>query len=169
MTEAITFEEAIALTQNLLTQLEQVSEPEIQATITTLVSTENGARGFFVTYLTADSLFADQPSDAVINALQTSPAIVSELLVKNLAMSASMAIAHRRTANEAMARGSDRVQRRTADLIQHVQMPEVTQKAAQLKASAETGVGEYQTFLERWGYDAEQRQRIAQVMGEAKY
>lgn len=165
MTEAITFEQAIALTQNLLTQLEQVSEPEIQAAITTLVSTENGARGFFVTYLTDDRPFADQPSAAVIKALQTSPAIVSELLVKNLAMSAGMAIAHRRNTNEAMAQGSDRVQRRTADLIQRVQMPEVMQKAAQLQASAETGVGEYQTFLERWEYDAEQRQRIAQVMG----
>ena len=164
MTEAITFEQAIALTQNLLTQLEQVSETEIQATITALMSTENGARGFFVTYLTADRPYADQPSDAVIRALQTSPTVVSELLVKNLAMSASMAIAHRRTANEAMAQGSDRVQRRTTTLIQRVQMPEVTQKAAQLQASAETGVGEYQTFLERWGYDAEQRQQIAQVM-----
>ena len=79
-------------------------------------------------------------------------------------MSASMAIAHRRTANEAMAQGSDRVQRRTTVLIQRVQMPEVMQKAAQLQASAETGVGEYQTFLERWGYDAEQRQQIAHVM-----
>jgi hypothetical protein len=166
MTEAITFEQAIVLTQNLLTQIGQVqvSEPEIQATITTLVSTNNGARGFFVTYLNDDRPFADQPSDAVIQALQTSPAIVSELLVKNLAMSAGMAIAHRRTANEVMARGSDRVQRRTADLIQRVQMPEVVQKAAQLQASAETGVGEYQTFLERWGYDTEQRQRIAEVM-----
>ncbi len=165
MTEAITFEQAIALTQNLLNRLEQVSEPEIQAAITTLVSTDNGARGFFVTYLTDDRPFADQPSDAVIRALQTSPAIVSELLVKNLAMSAGMAIAHRRNANEAMAQGSDRVQRRTTGLIQRVQMPEVAQKAAQLQASAETGVGEYQTFLERWEYDAEQLQRIVQVMG----
>lgn len=166
MTEAVTFERAIALTQNLLVQLEQgLPEPEIQAAITTLVSTENGARGFFVTYLTDDRPFADQPSDAIIQALQTSPAIVSELLVKNLAMSAGMAIAHRRNSNEDMAQGSDRVQRRTANLIQRVQLPEVAQKSAQLQASAETGVGEYQTFLERWGYDAEQRQQIAQVMG----
>lgn len=173
MTEAITFEQAIALTQNLLTQLEPVSEPvsepEIQAAITTLVSTNNGARGFFVTYLTDDRPFADHPSNAVIEALQTSPAIVSELLVKNLAMSTGMAIAHRRSANEAMAQGSERVQRRTANLIQRLQMPEVAQKAAQLQVSAETGGGEYQTFLERWGYDAEQRQQIAQAMAGTKH
>ncbi|NJR39735.1 MAG: hypothetical protein HC781_14075 [Leptolyngbyaceae cyanobacterium CSU_1_4] len=166
MTDAITFEQAIALTQTLLTQMEQLSEPEIQAAITTLVLTQDGARGFFVTYLTDDRPLADQPTNAVVKALQTSPALVAELLVKNLAMSTAIAIAHRRNSNEVMARGSDRVQRRTTALIQRVQMPEVAEKAAQLQASAETGGGEYESFLERWGYDTEQRQRIAQVMGE---
>jgi hypothetical protein len=165
MTEAVTFEQAIALTQDLLTQLPDLSEPEIQATITHLVGTENGARGFFVTYLTDDRPFADQPSPAVLQALQTSPEIVSELLVKNLAMSASMAVAHRRNGKEEMAAGSDRVQRRSVNLIQQIQMPEVTQKAAQCHVSATTGEGEYQGFLERWGYDTAQREKIAEVMG----
>jgi hypothetical protein len=165
MTEAVTFEQAIALTQDLLEKLPDLSELEIQASITNLVGTENGARGFFVTYLTDDRPFADQPSPAILQALQTSPEIVSELLVKNLAMSASMAIAHRRNGNEEMAQGSDRVLRRSVKLVQGVQMPEVEEKAAQLRSSAIAGQGEYQAFLERWGYDAEQRQKIAEVMG----
>jgi hypothetical protein len=165
MTEAVTFEQAIALTQDLLEKLPDLSELEIQASITNLVGTENGARGFFVTYLTDDRPFADQPSPVVLQALQTSPEIVSELLVKNLAMSASMAIAHRRNGNEEMAQGSDRVLRRSVKLVQGVQMPEVEEKAAQLRSSAIAGQGEYQAFLERWGYDAEQRQKIAEVMG----
>jgi hypothetical protein len=165
MTEAVTFEQAIALTQDLLEKLPDLSEPDIQASITNLVGTENGARGFFVTYLTDDRPFADQPSSAVLQALQTSPEIVSELLVKNLAMSASMAIAHRRNGQEDMAQGSDRVQRRSENLVQGLQMPEIGKKAAQCRASATTGEGEYQAFLERWGYDAEQRQKIADVMG----
>jgi hypothetical protein len=165
MTEAVTFEQAIALTQDLLEKLPDLSESEIQASITNLVGTENGARGFFVTYLTDDRPFADQPSPAVLQALQTSPRIVSELLVKNLAMSASMAIAHRRNGKEEMAQGSDRVLRRSVNLVQGVQMPEVGEKAAQLRSSAMAGEGEYQAFLERWGYDAEQRQKIAEVMG----
>jgi hypothetical protein len=165
MAEALTFEQAIALTQELLAQMPDIPEPELQATITHLVSTQNGARGFFVTYLTDDRPFADQPSAAVVQALQTSPEIVSELLVKNLAMSASMAIAHRRNGKEEMAQGSERVQRRSENLVQQLQMPEVMEKAAQCQASAASGTGEYQEFLDRWGYDAEQRQKIADVMG----
>jgi hypothetical protein len=167
-TPAVTFEQSIALAQDLLDQMPTLSESEIQAAITALVSTSNGARGFFVTYLTDDRPTADQPTDAVIQALKTSPAVVSELLVKNLAMSAGMAIAHRRANKEDMAQGSDRVQRRTANLIERLQMPEVAQKAAQLGDSAAAGGGEYQDFLDRWGYDAEQRQKIGQVMEKFK-
>jgi hypothetical protein len=166
---AVTFEQAIDLTQSLLTQMQQapLSEADLEAVISALVCSENGARGFFVTYLSDERSLADHPSDAVIRALQSSPEIVAELLVKNLAMSSAMAIAHRRNQNEAMAEGSDRVQARTADLIERVQLPQVTQKAQQLQESAATGSGEYRAFLDRWGYDAEQRQVIRQMMERA--
>ncbi|NJO40659.1 MAG: hypothetical protein HC769_12085 [Cyanobacteria bacterium CRU_2_1] len=164
--DTLTFEEAIVFTRSLLAQMEQnnLSEVETEAALASLVSRENGARGFFVTYLTDDRPFADQPSDAIVRALQSSPEIVAELLVKNLAMSAAMAITHRRNQNEDMAQGSDRVQRRTAHLIQRVQLPEVSQKAQMLYNSAKTGAGEYQGFLDRWGYDVEQRQAIQEVI-----
>lgn len=166
---AVTFEQAIAITHALLAEIEQgnLSEAEIEAAIASLVSSENGGRGFFVTYLTDERSLADQPSPAVVNALRSSPTIVAELLVKNLAMSSAMAIAHYRNQNEVMAQGSNRVQRRTTDLIQQVDLPEVAQKAQQLQESAATGIGEYQGFLDRWGYDAEQRQQIEAVVKAA--
>jgi hypothetical protein len=145
-------------------QQNQLSEAELEAALAALVSSENGARGFFVTYLSDDGSLADQPSAAVIRALQSSPDIVSELLVKNLAMSSAMAITHRQNQNEAMARGSDRVQSRTLNLIQQVDLPEVAKKARRLRESAATGIGHYQAFLDRWGYDAEQRQVIYRQM-----
>lgn len=160
--EAITFEQAIHLTHTLLAEMEagNLSNAAIESTLSDLVSSENGARGFFVTYLTNDRTLPDQPSPPVVRALQSSPEIVAELLVKNVAMSTAMAITHRRNQNEEMAQGSDRVQRRTAKLIQLVQLPQVTEKASKLQASAATGTGEYQPFLDRWNYDAEQRQAI---------
>lgn len=165
----ITFEQAIHLTHAVLSRIESgnLSETEIESTLTDLVSSENGARGFFVTYLTNDCPFADHPSEATIRALQASPNIAAELLVKNVAMSTAMAITHRRNQNEAMAQGSERVQRRTAHLIQLVQLPEVSQKAEQLQQSAATGTGEYQGFLDRWKYDAEQRQAIQAALQTA--
>lgn len=163
---AITFEQSIHLTHALLVQMEtgNLSEAAIESTLTDLVSSENGARGFFVTYLTNDRPFADHPTPAVVHALKSSPEIVSELLVKNVAMSTAMAITHRRNQKEEMAHGSDRVQRRTAQLIRLVQLPQVAQKAAELQQSAATGVGKYQAFLDRWNYDAEQRQAIQQAV-----
>lgn len=164
--ELITFEDAIALTQSLLDRMEQgeLSDGELQESIASLASSETGARGFFVTYLSDSRPFVDHPSEAIIQALHTSPDIVAELLVKNLAMSSAMAITHRRNQDEAMAEGSDRVRSRTADLIQRLQLPQVAQRAKKLHESSITGEGDYHAFLKRWGYDAEQREVIRQAM-----
>ncbi|MGB7442479.1 MAG: hypothetical protein WA919_15555 [Coleofasciculaceae cyanobacterium] len=164
--EEVTFEGSQALTQSLLTQIEagEISQPEAGEAIASLVKTENGARGFFVVYLTSEGSLADNPSPEIIQALQASPDTVAELLVKNLAMSAAMAFIHRRDGNQEMARGSDRVKSRTISLIQKAELPQVTELAAQLRESALTGEGTYKTFLQRWQYNAEQREIISQVL-----
>ncbi|MGI0489160.1 hypothetical protein ACN4EK_27425 [Pantanalinema rosaneae CENA516] len=164
--EAISFEQAIAVTQALLEQMaqEELSSSEIELVLRALVSTENGARGFFVTYLSDDRPFADYPNPAIVNALKTAPAIVAPLLIKNLAMSTAMAITHRRNQHEDLAQGSDRVRARSAQFIQLLQLPELQTHAQHLWHSLTTGTGEYQTFLERWSYDAEQRQAMQQAL-----
>ncbi|MGB5963631.1 MAG: hypothetical protein WBG73_23545 [Coleofasciculaceae cyanobacterium] len=162
--ESVTFEEAIALTQSLMSQIETGSPQETEEAIAQLVKTEAGARGFFVTYLTSEGTFADSASPEVIQALQTSPDIVAELLVKNLAMSTATAIAHRRDNNEQMAQGSDSVRMRTTRLIEQLELPKVRELALKLRESAVTGAGSYKTFLQTWGYDAEQRQVICQAL-----
>lgn len=165
---AVSFAEAIALTQTLLDSLEQstVTATALEATVRALVGSENGARGFFVTYLSDDRPLADLPAPALMAALRTSPAIVAPLLVKNLVMSTAMAITHRRNQDEAMARGSERVRSRTAQIIQQLQLPQVRIEAQQLAGAIETKTGAYQTFLERWGYDLQQQQAIQQVLEE---
>lgn len=162
--ESVTFEEAIALSQSLMSQIETASPQETAENIAQLVKTEAGARGFFVTYLTSEGTFADSASPEVIQALQTSPDIVAELLVKNLAMSTATAIAHRRDNNEQLAQGSDNVRRRTTRLIEQLELPKVRELALKLRESAVTGAGTYKTFLQTWGYDAEQRQVICQAL-----
>ena len=165
--ESVTFEEAIAFTQSLLNQTAtDKSQQAIAETIAQLVKSENGARGFFVTYLTSDNPLADNPSPEVVQALQSSPTIVAELLVKNLAMSAAMAISHRRKGNEEMAQGSDRVRSRTTHLINQVKLPQFPELAQALRESAITGEGSYKTFLQRWNYDTEQRQVICQAIAQ---
>ncbi|MBW4575929.1 MAG: hypothetical protein KME08_11665 [Aphanothece sp. CMT-3BRIN-NPC111] len=162
----ITFKDAIALTESLIKQMEagELPEAEIKAAIATLVKTENGARGFFVTYLTSDSSLADDPSEAVVQALQSSPEIVAELLAKNLAMSAAMTLTHSRQDNEEMAQSSERVRDRTTHLIKKVDLASVYDRCRKLLESAATGEGNYKAFLERWGYDTQQRQLMCQAL-----
>lgn len=164
--ENVTFEEAIGITQRLLSQIEagDLSEAEIKATIGNLVQTQNGARGFFVTYLSDPRSLADRPSEAIIHALESSGEIVAELMVKNAAMSSAMVVHHRRNQNEEMAASSERVRSRSVHLIQALNIPSLQPMVQQLIESAKTGVGDYQSFLERWGYDAEQREAIVHAL-----
>lgn len=164
-TETVTFEEAISLTQSFLSEVEAgtLSESEIETVLTSLVKTENGARGFFVTFLTDHRPLADTPSAAVLLALQTSPEIVAPLLVKNLVMSSAMVIHHGRGGNQEMAASSARVRLRSAYLIKQLKGPGLQAQIQEMLASLTTGEGSYQEFLQRWGYDQGQRQ----VMREA--
>lgn len=160
------FPDAIALTQTLIDRSGDLADAEIESVTANLVATENGARGFFVTYLSDDRSLADHPSAAIVTALRSSPDIVSELLVKNLAMSAAMAVYHRRNQDESAAAGSDRVQRRSLHLIRLLDLPQMRDLAQKLHESAATGRGEYKAFLDRWNYDAEQRQVIEQTVSQ---
>ena len=161
---SISFENAIQQTQDLLSQIEFLDAKTITQKFTELVSTENGARGFFVTYLTSDLSHTEYPSLEVITALKTSPIFVNELLVKNLAMSTAMVIYHRSQGDKENAQGSEKVQEKTGQLIKQLLSPALGEKLQQLATSLNTGQGEYQAFLELWGYDNCQRQAIAEIV-----
>lgn len=163
--QPMTFEEAIAYTETLLSRSD-LNDAQLQVEITNLVKTANGARGFFVCFLTGEWELADNPSPAIIQALHAAPNAIAELLVKNLAMSTAMAITHRRNGDEAQAQSSDRVAKRTAILIEKVDLSEVQAIATQMQDSAKTNAGEYAAFLEKWGYDEEQKQAIAKVLNK---
>ncbi|MGQ4649499.1 hypothetical protein [Lyngbya aestuarii] len=164
--EEVTFEDAISFAQSLVNQMAagDISQPEAAEAIASLVKSKESARGFFATYLTSEGTLADHPSPEIIQALQSSPETVAGLLVKNLAMSAAMAVAHRRDNNEEMAQGSDRVRLRTTHLIEKVELPQLREQAEQLRESAVTGEGNYKAFLQRWEYDAQQREVICQAL-----
>ncbi|MDJ0661373.1 MAG: hypothetical protein QNJ42_18065 [Crocosphaera sp.] len=158
----LSFEDALQLTGTFLEAMvkKDLKDYEIEEIITTLVSSENGARGFFVIYLTSDLSLADNPSEGVINALKTSPEIVSELLVKNLAMSSAMAVTHRRNNDEEKAKSSEQVCQRTSKLIKQTNLELIKQKLEELEKTIINNGGNYQAFLEKWGYDQQQKQTI---------
>lgn len=166
MNQSYSFPEAIAESQKMMQQMsdDRLSEAEIAEVIASLVATQTGARGFFVAYLTDDLPLADNPTEGVIKGLRSSPAIVSDLLVKNVAMSAAMKLTHFRNEDETAAAGSQRVKERSINLIKQLQLTQVESEIKDLQSTIIEGEGHYQEFLARWGYDEEQRSTIYQAI-----
>jgi hypothetical protein len=164
--ESISFPEAINLTQTLMTRImeNQLSESDLEKIVTSLVATKNGARGFFVAYLTGDFAIADSPSQEIVTALQKSPEIVTELLVKNLAMSSAMTVTHLRNNDRDNAASSQTVCRRTANLIELVELDSITAELKKLRSTIDSGKGDYQDFLTRWQYDTQQQAEISKAI-----
>jgi len=159
----LTFEQAIAATENLLRRADLSSE-ELQASLIELLQTSNGARGFFVTFLTGDWELADHPSPAIINALKAVPTPSAELMVKNVAMSSAMAITHQRHGDIASVNSSQRVTERSLNLLHLWQSTKVKVIAQAMYDSAIGKSEAYADFLAKWGYDSEQKAKIAEKL-----
>jgi hypothetical protein len=163
---SIKFDEAINLTQTFIAKLKnnELTADKILEFVSELVQTPNGARGFFVTYLTAPDPICDDPHPEIITALQTHPEIVAELLVKNLAMSTAQQLYHQRRTDREMAASSAMVATRTTKIIQELDLPQIQVMCRELVASDLNGAGAYAEFLTRWGYDEEQKKAIDRVL-----
>jgi hypothetical protein len=62
------------------------------------------------------------------------------------------------------AAGSTLVQQRSLNLLNILKLPQSSEKIAQLATTLQTGVGDYQSFIERWGYDQQQKEAIFNVL-----
>jgi hypothetical protein len=166
MTTEIRFADAIELTQNFVTQLgnQQLQPAQITDFVAKLVATSEGARGFFVGYLTNEDSIVDDHHPGVLAGLATQRQLVSDLLVKNLAMSTAQELHFQRQHQPDMVANSQLVARRSQQLMGKLNWPELLERCQKLEQSAAHGNGEYAEFLTRWGYDREQRQAIQRIM-----
>jgi hypothetical protein len=168
--ESISFPQAIATTQVLMNQINsnELDEAEIQQRVSLILSSKNGGRGFFVAYLTSDLTLPDNCSPGILDGLKSAPEMSSELLVKNLAMSSAMIIAHRHNHDAENVAGSQRVCRRTGNLIQQLNLQLIEEKLQELQNTIKNGTGEYQDFLESQNYDTEQKRAIYEAISSLK-
>jgi hypothetical protein len=166
MTTGIKFAAAIELTQQFVLQLQDgaLTPEQVQNFVADLVTTQEGARGFFVGYLTNDLAIVDQVHQGIVLALAAHPEIVADLLVKNLSMSTAQNLHFLRENQAEMAANSAKVAERSRQLIGALQMPEIQLISQQIIQAIRTGDGNYVEFLERWGYDAEQKAAIEQAL-----
>lgn len=169
LTEDLSFEQAIDLTQAWLEQVAigSIAPEQIPTDLTHILQTEQGVRGFFVTFLTGDSPLADDLPPALVQGFVLAIDSISSILVKNLAMSTGMMLTHDRNGDDIQKAGSHKVQQRSLRLIQVLLdfgLPVLQQHCEELLNSLKTGTGSYQSFLDRWGYDDEQRQAMQTIL-----
>ena len=85
---------------------------------------------------------------------------IVDLTARNLAMGTAMAVHHERNQDGASAQASQRVSERSRALLRLLEPNLVKQRLESMLAGTQ-GIGQDVEFLERWGYDAEQRNQIA--------
>jgi hypothetical protein len=105
----------------------------------------------------------DRLPDPVVLALRQAGEGVVDLMARNLAMSTAMGLHHQRSGDAQQQAGSERVQLRSTELLRLLEPVSVKARLETL-LDATAGRGEDVAFLDRWGYDAEQKVAIAEAV-----
>lgn len=174
---SITFEEAIELSAKLLDHIER---GELETTcakehIAEIVKESAGARGFLVAYLAGDSRIAEEHPPYVLGGLAMSEELISDLIIKNIVMSATMSVLHKRNGNEQLLDGSQKVTRRSVCLAKGLSNTHLKQRFTQMleavrserlsqtsadcpndNVAQDCPSPDQKLFLRRWKYDVEQ-------------
>ncbi|MFO0040161.1 MAG: hypothetical protein ACK522_14635 [Synechococcaceae cyanobacterium] len=142
----------------------ELSDEVLADRVGALVRHRDGARGFFVVALTGDTPLMDRLPEPLVLQLRLAGDGVVDLTARNLAMSTAMVLAHGRAGDSERQAASERVQARSRELLRHLEPQAVKARLETLLAAAADGVGEDVAFLDRWGYDLDQRAAIAQAV-----
>ena len=141
----------------------ELSDEVLADRVAELVASRDGARGFFVVAMAGDCPLMDRLPEPLVLALRAAGAGVVDLTVRNLAMSTAMVLHHSRAGDSAQQAGSERVSARCTELLRLLE-PGAVRDRLELLLAATAGEGEDVAFLDRWGYDADQRQAIASAV-----
>jgi hypothetical protein len=160
-----TFQQAMEITAQWLGLWEngELSDEVLGDRVAEMVASRDGARGFFVVSLAGDSPLMDRLPDPVVLALRQAGDGVVDLSVRNLAMSTAMALHHKRNGDAGQQGGSERVQLRCTELLRLLE-PGAVKERLETLLEATSGRGDDVVFLDRWGYDADQRAAIADAV-----
>jgi len=139
---------------------DELSDEVLADRIGELLSTKEGARGFFVISLSTDCPLMDRFPEPIIFKLIAIGEIVVDLVIRNLAMSSAMSIHHNRQGNKIERAGSERIRRRSIELLRLLDTKSVKKKVDDLLSGIREEKGNYREFLKKWNYDDDQKCEI---------
>ena len=139
----------------------ELSDEVLADRVGELVASRDGGRGFFVVSLAGDCPLMDRLPEPLVMQLRAAGEGVVDLTARNLAMSTAMALHHHRAGDASQQGASERVRARCTELLRQLEPEAVKRRLEILLAAARDGAGDDVGFLERWGYDAEQKAAIA--------
>ena len=159
------FQQAMEITAQWLQLWEsgELSDEVLADRVAELVASRDGARGFFVVSLAGDCPLMDRLPEPLVLQLAAAGEGVVDLSARNLAMSTAMALHHQRNGDAGQQGGSERVQLRCTELLRLLE-PVAVKERLETLLEATDGRGEDVAFLDRWGYDADQRAAIADAV-----
>ncbi|WP_353292531.1 hypothetical protein [Synechococcus sp. M16CYN] len=157
------FQQAMEITAAWLRQWddEEISDEVLADRIGEMVASRDGARGFFAVSLAGESALMDRIPDVVVEQLRGAGGSVVDLSVRNLAMSTAMAMHHKRSGDDTQQAGSERVTVRCMELLRLLEPSLVKERLEQLLEATVDDTGADVLFLERWGYDEDQKRAIS--------
>ena len=160
------FQEAMEIAATWLKQWdeEEISDEVVADRAAELLASRAGARGFFVVSLAGESTLMDRLPDALVIKLREAGDGVVDLTARNLAMSAAMVVHHRNNGDEAQAMGSERVNQRCTELLRQLDSQRVKERLETLLEAASHSRGDDLSFLERWGYNKDQKEAIGEAV-----
>ena len=160
------FQEAMEIAAGWMKQWdnEEISDEVIADRVAELVASRDGARGFFVVSLAGDSALMDRLPEALVIKLREAGDGVVDLTARNLAMSAAMVVHHRNNGDNDQEAGSERVNQRCTELLRQLDSQRVKTRLEVLLEAAMQRRGDDLAFLERWGYDDQQKQAIGDAV-----
>lgn len=144
---------------------------ETKSLMKTMLGSSVGARGFFISLLTDPDIEAvggDGVEREVERLVKTAAGedVVSDLIVKNAVMPATMVVAYTREGKKEEAESSRRTMERALKLLGAIveEGGNVESKLKNMRMAMENPDDkdtEYSAFVKKWGYDAEQRKAAA--------
>ncbi len=138
----------------------ELSDEVLAQRVSELLVSKNGARGFFAISLASDCPLMDRLPDVLIVEIRAAGKPIVDLIAKNLAMSTAMSVHHSRQKDFTQKESSERVKERCIELLRSLETSNVKERL-QLLLDATKGKGIDVQFLEKWGYDDQQKQAIA--------